>query len=282
MRTLADAIAHLETLDVVIEIEHYHDETIPRDTVLTHEPAAGTALREGSVVVLRVSTGPENEQVIVPNLIGQEESAAIEMLRDAYLIAGIRTNVESTTYAAGLIINQTPMPHDVVDRNTVVSFTVSTGAPAPTATPAPTPTPAPPADSTGSETPGATTPPINTPDGGIGTTPPPSGQDTPPSPPPVDGTDAPPADTPPPAQQSGTLTIALWPVPEGTTHVHLVILRQDGNDEPRPVVNDPSVSIDRFPVTYDFEGSGSIAFHVFSIDNGAQTPRSITHFNLDE
>lgn len=237
---------------------------------------------------------------LVPNLLGQTEAAALELLRNAMLLPGTITTGESTTHAEGMIMSQTPMPHEEVERDSTVSFVISTGPPAaqppttqePPAETPPAATETPPAGNettppAGTETPpaGTDTPPAGTDPPPEGTDPPPAGTDAPP-----EGTDSPPAsgDTdPPPAGSpnmgSSNLTIPLWTVPEGVEVVHVVVTRQVGNEEPQLVVNDSNVHISQFPLNVPVSGTGTVTFRVFSVEGGMEVQRAEPRtINFDE
>ena len=266
MLTHSDAMAQLDefSIELDITVEEFYDATIPRDTVIEQTPDAGALLQAGAAVTLTVSQGADNRQPQVPDLIGQTEPAALELLREANLIPGQVSHEESATIAQGLIIRQDPEPGEAADRNSIVEYTISTGAPT---TPEPTPEPEP--ETTEPEPAPETTEPEPEP------TPEPTPDPTPtptPSPTPTPTPWNPFSVTPQVSQRE--LNIPLWTVPEGTETVHLLIMRQDGDGTPTPIIHDPNVDIGRFPVSLEVEGTGQATFRIYSFEDGVQTHRA--------
>ena len=297
----------------IYEFEPEYSDEVAEGYIISQVQAPGRAMSRGDTIQVIVSLGAESDEddteidepdpndetdpstdgeIFVPNLLGQTEAAALEILRIAMLLPGSITTQESTTHAEGLIMSQSPMPYEEVERDSVVSFVISSGAPTTEAPPAqPDPPPAqqetPPAQP---DPPAQTeTPPTTQPDPPAGTDPPPAGTDDPPAAqpdPPTDPslTDPPPADLPPTGSvNSTTINISLWAVPEGTETVHIVVTRQVGNEVPQFVVNDASASVAQFPIPLSVSGTGIVTFRIFSVENGVEVPRSapIT-INFDE
>ncbi len=95
-----------------------------RDTVISQSPSSGTA-PAGSTVVLQVSQG-----VAVPDVTGQASSSAANVLGQCQLNVGTTTNVPSptaSTVPAGDVISTDPSPGTLVDPNTTINLTVSSG-----------------------------------------------------------------------------------------------------------------------------------------------------------
>jgi len=223
----------------------------------------------------------EAGQVSVPILIGHIESTALERLTESMLIAGVRTAQESTTYAAGVIIMQDPMPGEIVYRETIVNYVVSTGPPAQMPTeqsphvqdpPAETP----PADDPPEETPPTDDPPEESPPEEGPPEEDPIAEDPPAEDPPVDD----PPEEDPPVISTQVLTINLWSVPEGTESVNVRITRQDGNASPIVFANESNVVLDRFPISFEVSGTGSVTFHLYSIEESVPVPRGSETINF--
>jgi serine/threonine-protein kinase len=251
-RTIGDARTILDELGMELDIqtEELEDDSLPRDVVIAQYPEPGERILDGDTVLLTVSLGPDNEMVVVPHLGGRTEAVALEILRQHNLMHNSERQ-ESATFPVGQIIRTEPAAGQRVPRNTIVTYFISTGAvDAVPSTPTPTPTSSP--DPAASPQPGETTTPQPT--------------DTPaPTPTPSPGVTTP---SPSPALSSGTLRIELWNVPEGTQTVHLVILRQIGNESPLPILNDPNASILQFPINFGVQYSDPTIFRIFSVENG--------------
>ena len=276
--TLANAESLLRILDIDLYIEFQPSDDVPHNVVISQTPGTATPMRAGTEVVLYVSSGPDTGEVTVPTLVSQTEAAALALLEDAGLTPGNRTTQESTTYAAGLIIRQNPEPGEVVERDSSVDFTISSGPPAATEPPTQAPTPAP------------TEPPTEAPTQPPATEPPAEATEPPTMPPLVDPTNPPTeppteAPTQPPAgdnqQGTRTLHIAAWNIPAGTETVHVRVTRQDAGQAVQVIANDSNVSIDRFPITMSVSGTGTAMFRIYSIENGVETLQSFQEINFD-
>ncbi|MEW6154970.1 MAG: Stk1 family PASTA domain-containing Ser/Thr kinase [Actinomycetota bacterium] len=128
---LADARATLTNAEFVVQTRPRADDNAPRDQVLDQNPRDGQAPK-GSVVILTVSSGPE--QVNVPSLFNVPEGEAANELR------GLGFNVERTTttdasVASGNVIRTEPGAGTPLARGSTVTMVVSSGAPATTAPP---------------------------------------------------------------------------------------------------------------------------------------------------
>jgi hypothetical protein len=116
-------------------------------TVVSQDPPAGELVDSGETVGLTIAIGAET--TIVPDLRFRTESEALNLLFDAGLRPGVRSEAADPVVPEGAIVSQTPAAGLDVARDTPVDFVVSTGpeetpTPAPTPTPQPTPPPPPP------------------------------------------------------------------------------------------------------------------------------------------
>lgn len=98
--------------------------TIVAGNVISQNPAAGSSVGPGSIVQLVVSLGPP---VTVPNLIGQNQGAAIATLTGLGLTSSTN-GIFSTTVAAGKVISQSIAPNTNVAPGTNVVLNISLGA----------------------------------------------------------------------------------------------------------------------------------------------------------
>jgi beta-lactam-binding protein with PASTA domain len=112
--------------------------------VIDQDPDAGAIVDEGSQVTLTIALG--DETVTVPDIRNRPESEALNLIRDAGLTIGVRSEAFDPAVPANSIVSQSLAPGSVVAPNTPVDYTVSIGAspsPSPSPTPTPTPTPSP-------------------------------------------------------------------------------------------------------------------------------------------
>jgi serine/threonine-protein kinase len=102
------------------------NESVAAGRAVRTDPAAGTALAEGSTVVLVVSQGPP--PVTVPDLIGRRVGNARKAIADAGLVEGEATWIESRE-PRNTIVSQDPPAGTEARRGSAVSYTVSAGPP---------------------------------------------------------------------------------------------------------------------------------------------------------
>ena len=266
---LADAEALLASLTVTHTIERQHDAIIPIDIVISQTPPANTQIGEGDSIVLLVSSGPDTGQVSVPDLTVLSETDALELLR-VYMLIPYRRTVESATYAAGVIIEQVPAPGEIVDRESVVQFTVSTGPPAAEQPPPPAeePPPPPPPAEQPPPPPPQEPPPATPPAEPEPNQPPEEEPDTGNLPditiPPADGEGDPP---PPPQPQTRSFAVPTWNVPEGVDMLHIQIMRQvEGGTA--TMYREMHVSPAQLPMQIEVTGTGTVTYIVFSVEDG--------------
>jgi serine/threonine-protein kinase len=110
------------------------------NTVFSQDPAAGTKVDKGSKVQLKLVEGTGT--AFVPDLRGKVESEGLNLIAQAHLQIGSRTEAFDPSFPSGSIISQDPPAGVQVAEGTVVNYVVSKG-PEPTASPSPTPEPTP-------------------------------------------------------------------------------------------------------------------------------------------
>lgn len=250
-RTYDDARAELDALDLDLQIERSYFDSVdyPRNTVLDQFPPPHEHLERGATVTLYVATGPDTGMVTVPSLIGLSEAEAEELLERYSLAPGFPSLQASDGFAAGFIIGQDPAAGEIVERNSFVSYIISSGMHEPI------PTPTPPEDPPEPDYPHDLA-------GDSDTDPPPDHPDA-------------------PEVMTGTLVIHLWPIAEDTEYVHIYISRQMGDGIPETLFNDPDVPVSRFPVILqNIEFIDPTVFRIYSYENGIRTPRATENWPL--
>ena len=283
------AIALLEELQVSFLILDGKDDA-EIGTVFRQIPDAGEPVGEGTPVFIYVSRDtdeyPEDDYVLMPSLIGSTLAAAQVLLEEASLVVDEVLHDESTTFAAGMIFSQNPMPGAVVERGTTVRITVSTGSPLP---PTPTPTPEPeenddpdaPYSDPDDPYSGQYDP--NDPYGGPSgdpNDPYDPGEDQDPGGPGQGDTDYPPVDPPPPPV-SRNLTIALWDVPTDTEQVHIRVTRQPIGGALTTEANTP-MAVTAFPLDMHIQGNGIVIYRVYTVVDGVAHFIRAYEINFDE
>lgn len=114
----------------VANVEIQDSSTVPKDRVVSTNPAPGENVPRGSDVAIVLSSG----QVAVPNVTNKPYSSA----REELLNAGLRTEqrlVDSTTVADGTVLSQSPTAGATVDQGTTIVLNVARRPPAPSPSP---------------------------------------------------------------------------------------------------------------------------------------------------
>jgi eukaryotic-like serine/threonine-protein kinase len=127
-----------------LEVEQAETQVDPTQvgTVLAQDPQPGSEIDPATPVKLTVAV--DVETVPVPDLRNKSEQEAIQLLVQANLAPGTKTDVFDPVVPAGLVVTQAPGPGVIVNQGTAVAYAISKGPePSPTPTPAPTPTPTP-------------------------------------------------------------------------------------------------------------------------------------------
>ncbi len=114
----------------------------PDGTVIEQTPEAGAEVDEGSVVDLRVSTGPPAPtDVEVPDVTGASQEAASQTLLAAGFVVVV-TEAASDAVPAGFVVVQRPAAGVTAAPGSAVDIVVSTGPPpSPSSTPEPATSP---------------------------------------------------------------------------------------------------------------------------------------------
>ena len=144
--SVADARKALADAGLAMGKVTEEDSDKPEETVLRQKPEAYETVDAGSTVAIWVS----NAQVEVPNVVGRTEAQArTDLFNQGFEIA-YDNEVETTEFAPGTVVDQTPEGGENAKKGSLVTLTLAK-APAPTPTPTPTPTPSVPADGGGAD-----------------------------------------------------------------------------------------------------------------------------------
>ena len=102
---------------------------VAKGDIIATEPAIGSRVGKGGVVLLIASAGPH--MIPVPQVTGSTLATAQAALRHAGLIPGKVTDETSTTIQAGIVISTTPASGVSWPQNRPVLLAVSSGQPVP-------------------------------------------------------------------------------------------------------------------------------------------------------
>ena len=120
------ASAALRQLGFYVEIQNTVSDSYTQDSVVRSTPDAGVELGTGSTVTLLVSCGMEINNIVMPNLIGLSENAAIAQLENNGLSYG-GSEYASSDLAPGTVIGQSTGAFAEIEEHSKVILRVSTG-----------------------------------------------------------------------------------------------------------------------------------------------------------
>ncbi len=124
-QTFENAYATI-TGDKLLVIKTFQaSDTVPADTVISSDPAAGTKVPENTSITLYVSSGAQ--AVSVPSLLGMTETDATNALTALKLNLGTITQNQSATYPAGQVISSDPAANTQIAPGTTVNLVISNG-----------------------------------------------------------------------------------------------------------------------------------------------------------
>ena len=107
-------------------IQNTVSDSYTQDSVVRSTPDAGVELGTGSTVTLLVSCGVEINTIVMPNLIGLSENAAIAQLENNGLSYG-GSEYASSELAPGTVIGQSTGAFAEIEEHSKGILRVSTG-----------------------------------------------------------------------------------------------------------------------------------------------------------
>ncbi|HEX7278407.1 MAG TPA: PASTA domain-containing protein [Solirubrobacterales bacterium] len=96
----------------------------PKGRVIQQSPDAGSRVEPGSAVAIVVSSGEEEKQSRVPNVIGKLRREAVEAIRAAGLQPSVEEEETSVTGKVGRVTDQFPPPGSELEPGETVTITV--------------------------------------------------------------------------------------------------------------------------------------------------------------
>ena len=102
------------------------DPTVARGFILSQDPAPGTPVRGKKRVLVVLSLGEEFSSV--PELFGESQRSAVQLLRSAGLKLGGITRAPSEEVGEGLVAGSDPGPESVMPQGSAVQLLISTGS----------------------------------------------------------------------------------------------------------------------------------------------------------
>ncbi len=124
----AEGVSTLEQKGFVVNRTESYDSQVPKGNIISQSPEGGSKAPSGSTVTLRISQGPEENKVRVPNVIGVSEMDAIATLTELGLSVASVTEVNNDDASlAGLVCYQSYSVGTYVDSGTTIDLRVSLG-----------------------------------------------------------------------------------------------------------------------------------------------------------
>lgn len=126
--TQEDAVDALTKLNLPSQVFPVQDDKTKKGYVRNTNPPQGTQVVEGTTVIsVYVSTGPADEQVPVPSVIGQSLTDAKTAIVAAGLTVGEVTPRDDTGKAKDTVIETNPLPTVKVPKGSAVKIVYSSG-----------------------------------------------------------------------------------------------------------------------------------------------------------
>jgi eukaryotic-like serine/threonine-protein kinase len=139
-KTFEEASQAAADVGLTVEQSAFVQSSATLGTVISQVPPEGSTVDAGSKVLLTMAISPG--LTIVPDLRLKTEQEALNLIAQAGLAIGTRTEAFDSIVPVGSIVSQVPTSGQGVAPHTAVDYVVSKG-PEPTPTPGPTPTPRP-------------------------------------------------------------------------------------------------------------------------------------------
>ena len=126
--TLEEAQQAIEDAGLHSQVENVADDEVEEGRVISTNPEPGTMVDSGSTVTLRVSTGPAEEMVTVPDgLVGDTLANVSAKLEEAGLVMGNVNRDDTSTLTVDTVISLSPNEVSEISKGSTVDITVSSG-----------------------------------------------------------------------------------------------------------------------------------------------------------
>lgn len=122
-----DAYDTLEALGLSPRIQAVADDETAVGYVVRTDPAAGSTVASGSSITIFVSSGPAEEQVTVPNVVGSSLSTAESDLEANGLVRGSVSYDDESDQPEGTVLSSDPEGGTRVSEGSAVNLVISSG-----------------------------------------------------------------------------------------------------------------------------------------------------------
>ena len=114
-------------LGMKVETERQPSSEYAEGQIMSQDPNPGEKVDQNTTIFVVISSGEEPETVEVPKVLGEEESTAEQMIRDAGLIVKKGEAQFSSEYAEGTVMSCDPKPGTEVEEGSEVTIIISLG-----------------------------------------------------------------------------------------------------------------------------------------------------------
>lgn len=123
--SLDEAKAKLDSEELRYSVTEEKSNEVPVGYIVRQNPTENYTVSVGSIIELYVSSGPDKNQVSIPNLVGKTPSEAKALLKDAGLEFGITTYETDNSKSDGIVLSQSLTANKLVDEGTVIDIVVN-------------------------------------------------------------------------------------------------------------------------------------------------------------
>lgn len=121
------ACAKLSNLGIKYEVLSINHNEVPEGLVCNIDPREDTKITVDTTVRLYISKGPEEEKVVVPNVINQTVENARKELTSAGLKVANSINYEDSDKDKNIVLSTDPLPGITVPKDSEIKLTASSG-----------------------------------------------------------------------------------------------------------------------------------------------------------
>ena len=114
-------------LGMKVETERQPSSEYAEGQIMSQDPNPGEKVDQNTTIFVVISSGEEPETVEVPKVLGEDESTAEQMIRDAGLVVKKGEAQFSSEYAEGTVMSCDPKPGTEVEEGSEVTIIISLG-----------------------------------------------------------------------------------------------------------------------------------------------------------
>ncbi len=126
-KTIEEARVILSNIGAKLGATDEETSTFERGLIIAQDPIAGTAIQNGAIVNIVISSGEELEKVEMPDLKDKSKDEALQLLTENGLVYGEIGAEYSETVKEDYVISQSIEAGSEVDEQTIVDFVISLG-----------------------------------------------------------------------------------------------------------------------------------------------------------